>query len=481
MSTIYIPYTAQPRQQLYHNTTDIDELLYGGAAGGGKSLATIMDALKYGLDYPGSRQAIFRRTFPDLNRSIVAEQLKWYPKKLASYNKQDKLWTLLNGSTIEVAYWDDDGNYTNYQGAQYDVIRWEELTQFEERWYTYMLSRCRGEKPYPRSVKSTTNPGGIGHSWVKKRFIDIGPPEQIHTIMDTDEDGNQLYYPQDHPKAGQPIKSKRVFIPAKVSDNKKLMENDPEYVARLMRLSEQERKQLLDGDWDTFAGQYFGEWNRSIHVVKPFEIPVDWKRYRALDEGYYPDPFVSLWIAMDRKGNAYLYRELSQTKLLTRQQVERVKQMSPENIDYSVADTSFWNKSKETGESPAEVFAKEGVPLLQATKERLNGWKRLREWLHVYDEVDPVTGSTYKTARLKVFSTCLNAIEAIPAMVHDDTHSEDMADHPLDHIPDALRYWSMSRPSPTRPLPKHEDTSMEAKVQRNIQSLSKKQKGMKAL
>ncbi|MDG0791928.1 terminase family protein [Cohnella ginsengisoli] len=160
MATLVIPYKPQPRQAKYHQAKDVDELLYGGAAGGGKSEATIWDALKYALQYPNSRQVVFRRTFPDLQRSIIMRTLQVYPKELGKYNQSKHEWVFINGSVIELAYWDNDSNYMNYQGAEYDQIRWEELTQFEERWYVYMLSRLRGSKPYPRAVKSTTNPGG---------------------------------------------------------------------------------------------------------------------------------------------------------------------------------------------------------------------------------------------------------------------------------------------------------------------------------
>ena len=462
MTTIHIPYKPQPRQQSYHKAANIDELLYGGAAGGGKSEATIWDALKYALQYPNSRQVIFRRTFPDLQRSIIMRTLQVYPKELGKYNQSKHEWSFVNGSVIELAYWDNDSNYMNYQGAEYDVIRWEELTQFEERWYTYMLSRLRGSKPYPRSVKSTTNPGGVGHSWVKRRFIDIGPPEQIHDMQEFDDDGNPLHWPEGMPQAGEPIRRKRIFIPANVFDNQELIKNDPGYVARLMALPDAERKQLLEGDWDTFAGQYFGEFTRSIHVVEPFKIPDNWKKYRALDEGY-NDPFVCLWIALDPKGTAYVYREYVKSKLLTSEQVEEVRQRSPvtEIYEYSVADTSFWNRAKTERVTPAEIFAQQSVPLIQAKKERVNGWKRLREWLHVYDSLDHVTGKFYKTSNLKIFNTCLKTIESLPAMVYDDKHVEDVASHPLDHVPDALRYWCMSRP---------QNPAREARERRNVQS-----------
>ena len=143
-----------------------------------------------------------------------------------------------------------------YQSAEYDVIRFDELTHFTEYMYVYMLSRCRGANPYPKYIKSSTNPGGIGHSWVKARFIDIGEPNTIHNIKQ--EDGTT---------------TSRIFIPSLVQDNLFLMSNDPDYLKRLQNLPEKEKKALLYGEWDIFDGQFFTEFKRDIHVCKPFKIP----------------------------------------------------------------------------------------------------------------------------------------------------------------------------------------------------------------
>lgn len=171
-----------------------------------------------------------------------------------------------------------------------------------------------------------------------------------------------------------------------------------------------------------------------------------------MDEGY-NDPFVCLWGAISPDSEIVIYREFIKSQLLSSEQAGKVKGLSSgEIIDYSVGDTSFWNKGKESGKSPAEVFNELDVPLIQATKERVNGWKRVREWLHVFDDTDPVSGKQFKNAKLKIFSSCLGLIEALPSMIVDDKNPEDVAPHSLDHAPDALRYGLMSRPHPNLPV-----------------------------
>jgi hypothetical protein len=439
---IVIPYKPQPRQIIYHKAK-ADEILYGGAAGGGKSEATIMDALKYGMKYTGSRQIIFRRTFPDLQRSIISRTLQVYPKEIAKYNSSKHEWTLINGSIIELAYWDNDSNYMNYQGAEYDVIRWEELTQFEDKWYLYMLSRLRGSKPFPRSVKSTTNPGGIGHSWVKKRFIDVGPPEQVHSIPITDDSGNQIH----HPITGEPVINKVMFIPATIHDNQALIKNDPGYLIRLMSLSDQERKQLLEGDWDTFTGQYFGEFNRGIHVIEPFVIPNHWKRYNTIDYGL--DKLASYWIAIDTQGNAFVYKELYQSDLIISEAAKRMLEVNnKEDIHSWYAPPDLWNRRQETGKSAADLFRENGVNLRKSSNNRVQGWYNVKEWIKPFDLRDEQTGELKPTSRMKIFSNCTNLIRTLPMLRSDEKNPNDVATEPheITHAPDSLRYFCSTRP-----------------------------------
>lgn len=479
---INFPYLPQSRQLLFHySTTDptywADEVLYGGAAGGGKSAAIVGDAFKNAVKYEGVNILILRRTLGELEGSIILKMLEWYPREICKYNSSKHVWEInIPGraiSRIWCGYCEQENDVYRYQGKEFEIIYMDEATHFTYSQFKYLKSRNRtanqkaiqsGLRP---QMKLTTNPGGVGHVWVKKRFIDIGEWEQTHNVQEVDDDDQPVFL------KGKPVLTRRIFIPAKLSDNRFI---DDDYEAKLMTMEEKLRRQLLDGDWDAIEGQYFSEFNRALHVIEPFAIPRDWKRYRAMDEGY-NDPFVCLWFAMDREGNCYLYREFVKSKLLSHEQAdETINRSLDEEYDYTVGDTSFWNKGKESGKSPFEVFAEKGIPLMQATKERVNGWKRMREWIHIIDDTDRVSGEQFKNAKFKIFSTCRHAIESIPAMIYDDVKVEDIEAHPLDHVPDAIRYFFMSRPSPTE-MNKHLiDTSMEARVRRNIENFDKKKK-----
>ena len=169
------------KQDEFINSTAF-ETLFGGAAGGGKSYGQLVDGLLYALEYPGSKQIIFRRTFPDLEKSLIRVSQSFYPREACKYNITTHTWRFKNGSIIDFGYIGKESDVYQYQSAEYDVIRFDELTHFTEYMYTYMISRCRGANLFPKYVKSSTNPGGIGHSWVKARFIDIGEPNKVHTI-----------------------------------------------------------------------------------------------------------------------------------------------------------------------------------------------------------------------------------------------------------------------------------------------------------
>lgn len=400
------------------------ETLFGGAAGGGKSYGQLVDGLLYALKYPKSKQIIFRSTFADLEKSLIRTSMNLYPLSIANYNDSKHTWKFKNGSIIDFGYIQYEKDVYQYQSAEYDVIRFDELTHFTEFMYTYMISRCRGANPYPKGIKSSTNPGGVGHNWVKERFIDIGAPNVIHTCkLETGET------------------TTRIFIPSLVQDNKFMLTYDPDYIKRLDALPEKERKALKYGNWDIFDGQFFTEFDRNIHVIEPFVIPKDWYVYFVMDYGL--DKLAGYWIAVDYNNNAYVFREVYESNLLVSQARDKIKEMTNEDVYMYLAPPDLWNRHKETGKSTADIFAEGNVTLYKTNNDRIQGWLQMKEWLKPYKDEQGCT-----TAKLKIFNTCKNLIRCLPQVQHDAKRVGDIANEPheLTHSVDAIRgfcvYWT---------------------------------------
>ena len=414
--------------------SDAFETLFGGAAGGGKSYGQLVDALLYALKYPKSKQIIFRSTFADLEKSLIRVSLDIYPLSIADYNSSKHTWKFNNGSIIDFGYIQYEKDVYQYQSAEYDVIRFDELTHFTEFMYTYMISRCRGANTYPKRIKSSTNPGGVGHTWVKERFIDIGEPNVIHNCkLETGEEVT------------------RIFIPSLVTDNKFMLEYDPDYIKRLDALPEKERKALKYGDWDIYDGMFFPEFKRSIHVIEPFKIPNNWNRYIAMDYGL--DMFAVLFIAIDTKGKAYVYNEIHKPNLIVSEAVQTLKSyMRQDKYKYIYAPPDLWNRNRDTGKSTAELFWEGGIDLTKASNNRIAGWLNVKEWLRIKKVRHEQTGELYEDSNLKIFSNCLNLIKYLPQLQHDEKEPNDVATEPHEptHITDALRYFCVSRTAPTK-------------------------------
>ena len=423
------------KQDAFMNA-DAFEVLFGGAAGGGKSHGQLIDALKYALEYPKSSQIIFRSTFSDLEKSLIRKSRDIYPRKIADYNDSKHTWKLKNGSIIDFGYIQYEKDVYQYQSAEYDVIRFDELTHFTEFEYLYMISRCRGANPYPKHIKSSTNPGGIGHTWVKKRFIDIGEPNKVHKCR----------LSEDNPK-----ESTRIFIPSLVQDNRFMLEYDPGYVDRLDALPEKEREALKYGNWDIFDGVFFSEFNRRIHVIEPIEIPEHWNRYIALDYGL--DKFAVLFIAIDTKGKAYVYNYIHKEGLIASEAVQTLKSyMRKDNFKSIFAPVDLWATDRHTGKSTAEIFRDNGINLTQASRKRETGWLSIHEWLKPIKTKHEQTGEEIITSNLVIFNNVLPLIEYLPMIQIDDKNPNDCAlePHELTHICDALRYFCISRTSPSK-------------------------------
>ncbi|MGN1014448.1 MAG: terminase large subunit domain-containing protein [Butyricicoccus sp.] len=410
------------------------ETLFGGAAGGGKSYAQLIDALVFALQYPKSRQLMLRRTFPELRRSLIQVSLSLYPKECAEYRESKHIWEFTNGSTMEFGFCDNEGDVTKYQSAEYDVIRFDELTHFTEFQFTYLLSRIRGANGYPKQVKSSTNPGGVGHHWVKERYIDRLIPGQ--------ESGGRL------------------FLPAKVQDNCFLMGSDPDYVKRLEMLDQKSRRALLNGEWNLFEGQYFSEFSPDIHVEEPPTFPSDWRRYLAIDYGL--DMLAALWIALDGYGTAWVYREVYQSGLVISEAAQQIllAEEPGENIDQRFAPPDLFARRQETGRSAVEIFAEHGLYFDRAAGDRVQGWYALKEYLH------PFRGEQGAiTARLKIAPRCRNLIRTLPAVQYDANRPNDVATQPheLTHAPDALRYFAATiRPEGMPTVENQLDSDMDA-------------------
>ncbi len=410
---------ATPKQKQFIEARE-DEVLYGGAAGGGKSDALLIFSILRRAAIPGSRGLILRRTYAELERSLILRSLELLSGR-ATYNAGNHRWRFPNGSMIEFGYCERDEDVYHYQSAEYEDICFDELTQFGEFQYTYLLSRLRTTKPGVRClVRAATNPGGVGHGWVKQRFIDVATPGEVYTDVATGRT--------------------RRFIPAKLDDNPHI---DADYSRRLDELPEAERRALKDGDWDVFAGQYFREWSRDIHVIRPIEIPHWWRRFRSLDYGL--DCCACYWWAVGPDQRCYIYRELYQPDLRLSEAAKKILAMTPEGekIDYTVASPDLWNRNQHTGFSGAEVMQREGLLLRPADNARIPGWRALREYLAPYRDEQGV-----QTAHLLVFDHCTNLIRTLPMLIHDnhDPEDADTEPHEVTHGPDSVRYGIMSRP-----------------------------------
>lgn len=425
------------KQQGEFINAQADEVLFGGAAGGGKSCGQLIDALLYASKYPKSKQIIFRRTYPELEKSLIRVALDLYPQEIFKYNASTHTGYFKNGSIVDFGYCDNEKDVYRYQSAEYDVIRFDELTHFTEFMYLYLISRLRGANDYPKSVKSSTNPGGVGHNWVKARFIDIGPPNVIHTV----DNGT------------------RVFIPSKVTDNKFLMDADPEYINRLENLPEKEKKALLYGDWDIFEGQYFAEFSRELHVIEPFQIPSEWRIYRSIDYGL--DMLAGLWIAVDSLGNVYVIKELARPDMSISDACRRINDMTTENIYVTYAPPDLWARSQESGKGKADLFREYGLDLVKSNNNREAGWLAIRELLKVNAEGE---------ARLKIFSNCRELIRCLPLLQYDSKKPTDCATEPheITHVPDALRYFAVQYIVP--PRIKEEKTELQKYKEKILRS-----------
>ena len=414
------------------------DVLYGGAAGGGKSFALLADPLRYCTN-PNHRGLLLRRTLDELTE-LIDKSRQLYPKAFpgAKFRESKSTWHFPSGATIWFTYLDKDKDVTRFQGQAFNWIGIDEITQYPTPYvWDYLRSRLRSTDPELQKslyMRCTANPGGIGGWWIKKMYIDIGEHNKPFPASDV-ETGRPFYWPQGHEKEGQPLFYRR-FIPARLTDNPFLMA-DGQYEAMLRSLPEIERKRLLEGDWDVADGCAFPEFVRAKHVVESFELPTNWPRIRAADYGY-ASPSCVLWGAIDWDNNIWIYRELYVKQLTAEQLADRI--LEAEQLDplphYTVLDASCWNKTG-FGPSIAETMMRCGVRWTPSDRNRIQGKMEIHRRL----ADDPRT----EEPRLRVFSNCSNTVKQLAAIPLSKTNSEDVDTKAEDHAYDALRYMLMTR------------------------------------
>ena len=394
-------------------------IAYGGARGGGKTWAVRTKAMLLSCRYDGIKILIVRRSFQELRDNHILP-LQMELRDLARWKEQEKRFIFPNGSYIRFGYCSAERDVLQYQGQEYDIIFIDEATQLTEFQFQTFKGCLRGVNDFPKRMYLTCNPGGVGHAWVKRLFID------------------RQYVEGERPEDYE-------FIQAKVTDNPVLMKKDPEYINMLRSLPYELREAWLNGSWDIFAGQYFSEWNRDVHVVEPFVIPPWWRRYITIDYGL--DMLAAYLIVVDDHDMAYVVQEVYKGRdlgegakgLIVSEAAAEVKALAGNgNIAAYLAPPDLWNARQETGKSVADIFAESGIYLTQTSNDRIDGWMAMHERLHVFEDEQGV-----QVAKLRIFPQCINLIRTLPQLRYDDKRINDVATEPheLTHGPDAIRGW----------------------------------------
>jgi hypothetical protein len=401
------------------------DVLYGGSAGGGKSYAMIVDPLRF-AHRSAHRALILRRSMPEL-RELIDKSRELYPKAFpgCKYREVEKLWNFPSGAKIEFGFLERDADVYRYQGQAYSWIGFDEITHLPTEFsWNYLASRLRTTDPdITPYMRCTANPGGVGAHWVKKRYISPAPPNDSFLGADG---------------------ITRKFIPARLQDNPYLA-YDGRYEQMLKSLPPAQRKQLLEGDWDVAEGAAFTEFERPLHVIAPFEIPIHWERIKGIDYGYASES-CCIWGAVDPSdGTLIIYRELYRKGLLGTELAQLLTEMEisdPMSVR-GVLDTACWSRTGTTGPTVGETLVRAGHKLRPADKNRIAGKIQIHEYLKLQNSGRP---------RIQIFNTCPNLIRELQSIPLDKNNPEDVDTHASDHAYDALRYLVMARPRVNDPL-----------------------------
>ena len=395
------------------------DVLYGGAAGGGKSYAMLVDPLRF-AHRAAHRALILRRSMPEL-RELIDKSRELYPKAFPGcrFREVEKIWTFPSGAKLEFGFLERDADVYRYQGQAYSWIGFDEITHLATEFsWNYLSSRLRTTDPEIQPyMRCTANPGGAGAHWVKKRYVHPSEPNESFT-------GNDGLT--------------RKFIPARLDDNPYLSK-DGRYEQMLKALPDVQRKQLLEGDWDITEGAAFTEFDTEIHVIPPFEIPIGWERVKGIDYGYASESSC-IWGCVDpTDGTLIIYRELYRKGLTGVDLAQLITNMELEDpfSVQGVLDTAAWNRTGTTGPTVGETLQRAGHKLRRADKNRIQGKIQIHEYLRVQPSGRP---------KIQIFNTCPNLIRELQSIPLDKSNPEDVDTHAPDHAYDALRYLIMSRP-----------------------------------
>ena len=420
---------------------------FGGARGGGKSWAIRVKSWLLANRWPGIKILIVRRTLVELRNNHI-DPMKAMLRGYAKYNQQERKFIFPNGSTISFEFFDSDRDEFKYQGVEYDVIFIDEATQFQENWLKIITTANRGVNEFPKRVYYTCNPGGPGHSYIKRLFVD----------RDFRGDEN----PEDY-----------VFIQSLVTDNKALMEASPEYISFLKNLPPKLKRGWLYGDWNIFTGMFFEDFRndpdhwedrRWTHVISPFKPKSHWPVYRSFDWGY-AKPFSCGWWTVDDDGTIYRIDEMYGVEYSGGEPVpDHGVKWPPDRVFMEIAkherehpylkgkqiqgiaDPAIWDA--ESGVSFAETAGKYGIFFVPGDNARIPGWMQIHYRL-MFDEAG--------YPQMYVFNTCRNFIRTIVTLEYDPHKAEDLLTTGEDHALDETRYFCQSRPV-TPHLPEEDNT-----------------------
>ncbi len=463
------------KQQMFFES-DKRYVGYGGAKFGGKSHAVRAKATAMAYECPGIQMLIVRRTLPELKENHTIKLLEAYskfPEKIRpAYRDSDKEFWYPGGSRLKLGYCDKDADVLQYQGQEYDIVFLDEATTFSEYQF-FWLNACVGRREgvYPQRTYLTCNPGGVGHAWVKRLFIDLDyrnheRPEEYEFIPAYAWDNlPMLMLDKDFAKEANRVRKKQDKKTITEGIAKECIWHSSYIRSVLGNLPKVLQDAWLYGRWDVYAGQYFGEFSEQTHTCEPFPIRTEWRKTAAIDYGL--DCFAVLWFAISPTGQVYCYRDFEESNLTIAMAAERFRNLTQEHVDAIYAPPDLWSRGRDSGIPQAETFARYGMPLIKASNAREHGWAQVKEYLRL-----PLDEGQRGKPRLLFFDTCDKITHWLPLLQTDRKNPKDVAAEPHErtHSPDALRYWCVSRQlAPDEVIPETPDPfGIEKEIEKGV-------------